>query len=418
MRKELEARVLERTEALEQSKEVMSRLSDLLQVGIHRSERDGRIVWANKKWFSILGLTQESWNSWGNKIEAGDLRKATEAYNETVTTGVGYKEPLEMRLINVDTKERFADITYDLQPEISANGEITGFVGVFNDVTALRRLESERVDMERTRREEAENNRQLQEHFIDVTCHELRNPLNAIQHSAELLGESLKRFTGRQHHTVLSAEDQARYEEELAEDKEAVETIILCSRHQKRIADDVLHISKLSGGLVTLEKSAFNPSDAVANVLQMFSLEAIAKKIKLSCEMHTSLDRIPSIMADEGRFIQVLVNLLSNAIKFIKSSKSPQIRVALGASPLFDDAMRTTYQEHSRFDLDDLLPYCHNSWPDGDIPDDILLHVAVLDTGPGMTDEERSTLFQRFAQASPKTYRDCRSRYLGRLSFR
>lgn len=63
------------------------------------------------------------------------------------------------------------------------------------------------------------------------------------------------------------------------------------------------------GGLITLAKSAFNPSDAVANVLQMFSLEAMAKKIKLSCQQHSSLDRIPSVMADEGRFIQVLVNL-------------------------------------------------------------------------------------------------------------
>ena len=43
----------------------------------------------------------------------------------------------------------------------------TGFVGVFSDVSMLRKLERERVGLEQTRREEAEHNRQLQEHFID-----------------------------------------------------------------------------------------------------------------------------------------------------------------------------------------------------------------------------------------------------------
>lgn len=100
-----------------------------------------------------------------------------------------------------------------------------------------------------TRREEAENNRQLQEHFIDVTCHELRNPLNAISNSAELLGESLRRMQEREREWAKIPVLQALLEPmkaDLQEDMEAVETILLSSRHQKRIADDVLHVSKIS----------------------------------------------------------------------------------------------------------------------------------------------------------------------------
>ena len=62
IRSELEVRVMERTAALEESKETFQRLSELLQVGVHRSDRSGTIIWANRKWFSVLGLEQGNWD--------------------------------------------------------------------------------------------------------------------------------------------------------------------------------------------------------------------------------------------------------------------------------------------------------------------------------------------------------------------
>lgn len=131
--------------------------------------------------------------------------------------------------------------------------------------------------------------------------------MNAIQHSAELLGESLKRFNEREPiQPHLSPAERAQFEAELAEDQEAVNTIVLCARHQKRIADDVLHISKLNGNLITLAKSAFDPAAAVENTLKMFNLEAMAKQIKISFERHASLTHLKAaaINADQGRFVQ------------------------------------------------------------------------------------------------------------------
>lgn len=48
----------ERTAALEESKSTFQRLSELLQVGVHRSDIEGNIVWANRKWFQVLGIEQ------------------------------------------------------------------------------------------------------------------------------------------------------------------------------------------------------------------------------------------------------------------------------------------------------------------------------------------------------------------------
>lgn len=62
IRTELETRVAERTAALEESKETFKRLSELLQVGVHRSDREGRITWANRKWTTVLGLGDGEWD--------------------------------------------------------------------------------------------------------------------------------------------------------------------------------------------------------------------------------------------------------------------------------------------------------------------------------------------------------------------
>lgn len=62
IRTELETRVIERTAALEESRETFKRLSELLQVGVHRSDRAGRITWANQKWVSVLGLEDGEWD--------------------------------------------------------------------------------------------------------------------------------------------------------------------------------------------------------------------------------------------------------------------------------------------------------------------------------------------------------------------
>lgn len=68
IRSELETRVTERTAALEESRETFKRLSELLQVGVHRSDREGRIIWANKKWFKTLGLEEGDWDGRENVV--------------------------------------------------------------------------------------------------------------------------------------------------------------------------------------------------------------------------------------------------------------------------------------------------------------------------------------------------------------
>ncbi|EIN04589.1 hypothetical protein PUNSTDRAFT_146276 [Punctularia strigosozonata HHB-11173 SS5] len=395
---ELRARVEERTQALEESRETFRRLSDLLQ-------------------------------EWPNVLHPDDREHAVQLYLKAIAEGVGFSVPLETRIRDRLTG-LIVDIAYDLQPELDGDGECTGFVGVFTDITMLRELQRESMASEQAEnREEAEQNRQLQEQFIDITCHELRNPLNAISNCAELLGESLRRIKSIQEHLRQDprwsefAEFCQPLQADLDEDLEAVETIILCSRHQKRIAeDDVLHISKLSGHLITLVDTEFDAEETIQCTIKQFALEVRAKHIDLIYERDSSLDHIGAVVGDEGRFNQMsvhdclviamltafasCVNLLSNAIKFTENMPTRRIRVRLGATRVIDDP---DGEQDDGAPGDELLPlckvsnYCTNDSEEG-AP--VLLHVAVSDTGHGMTAEEQSRIFRRFAQASPKTYRE------------
>lgn len=96
-------------------------------------------------------------------------------------------------------------------------------------------------------------------------------------------------------------------ESEIKEDLEAVDTILLSSRHQKRIADDVLHVSKISGGLVQIVHNEWVPEEAINHTLKMFNLEVQAKSIKVVYERDPSLDVLGNtVTGDEGRFTSTL----------------------------------------------------------------------------------------------------------------
>jgi signal transduction histidine kinase len=100
------------------------------------------------------------------------------------------------------------------------------------------------------------------------------------------------------------------------------------------------------------------------------------------------------------------VNLLSNAIKFTENMPTRKIRVRLGATKVTDGLASTP---SSNCGIGDLLPACifanYCAFDEAVEGTPVLLHVAVSDTGHGMTTEEQGRMFRRFAQASPKTYR-------------
>ncbi len=217
-----------------------------------------------------------------------------------------------------------------------------GFVTVYTDVTA-RHEESRRLI---EARENAEGTARAKSEFLATMSHEVRTPMNGVLGLADLLLDS-----------ELSL-DQRDY----------VETIQRSGQALLEILNDILDLSKIEAGKLELESIAFDPLQAMNDVLALSGTRASAKGLLLSGEAAPDLPR--DVVGDPGRLRQVLGNLLGNSLKFTDSG---HVRIAAAVA-------ESTAEE-------------------------VVLRYTITDTGIGMTPEQRDKLFRPFTQADASTTR-------------
>jgi signal transduction histidine kinase len=88
--------------------------------------------------------------------------------------------------------------------------------------------------------------------FIDMTSHELRNPLSAVVQCADSVIASLQQMSLNSAIPPFSEVESTRIQEAIKTSIEALEIIVSCSLHQKRVIDDVLTLSKLDSNLILI----------------------------------------------------------------------------------------------------------------------------------------------------------------------
>lgn len=224
----------------------------------------------------------------------------------------------------------------------------------------------------------------------------MRNPLNAILHCA---AELIELLTGMS--PSLPNDDRASA---ILDCLEASRTIVYCGRHQKRIIDDVLTLSKLDSNLLSISPMNTWPLDVVDEVLKVFDTELRTSSIQTRTELAGSFNAlgIRSVLVDSHRLIQVLINLVANAIKFTKGESLRNLQILVGAyteEPVSSEMNGGVRYVPSGRALTD--PTGAAEWGTGET---VFLSFSVKDTGPGMTREEADLLFNRFIQGSPRTH--------------
>lgn len=179
---------------------------------------------------------------------------------------------------------------------------------------------------------------------------------------------------------------------------ESVSIIISCCAHQRRIVDDILTLSKLDSKLLEIAPSLTNLDTMLFELEKMF--DADAQKFDVTLRLDKDLGDIRWAMLDTGRLTQVLTNLMTNAAKFTHKEAERTITITVGIS-------RTRPSER---DLDvEFVPAGiarernHAGSRTGS-DEEFYLHFTVSDTGCGFDEEQKSRIFERFSQASPRTH--------------
>jgi len=209
------------------------------------------------------------------------------------------RSPVFIALIDEVKKSRLpgaAELTYDftgekylyvrVSPLYYQVGEMAGFVAIFHDATQMKKLEQTRKD------------------FVANVSHEIKTPITAIRGFAE---------------TLL---DGALYDKENAE--RFLTTIKNHSERLNRLVEDLLIISRLELGVMTVSKTEFHITDIIDEVIQLSIVHAAEKNISIKKSVEQGE---PLINADRDRLTQILLNLMDNAVKFTGKG---EIEIGLG----------------------------------------------------------------------------------------
>jgi signal transduction histidine kinase/CheY-like chemotaxis protein len=211
--------------------------------------------------------------------------------------------------------------------------------------------------------------------FLSRMSHELRTPLNAILGFTQVMN----------HNPSLSSEEQ-----------EHLGIISRSGEHLLELINDILEMSKIESGRVTLNETSFDLYNLLDTLKQMFQLKAKFKGIELSFERPSDIPQY--VKTDESKLRQVLINLLSNAIKFTEAgSVTLRVRAAEGESGKvredfysYPETVQQTFPPSPRLPLP--------SSPPPLVPPSPHLFFELEDTGSGIAPEEMHLLFVPFEQ--------------------
>ncbi|MEG3436829.1 ATP-binding protein [Pannus brasiliensis CCIBt3594] len=360
----LEAKVRQRTRELE--REIQEKalaetryrgIFDNAVEGIFQTTPDGRYLRVNPALARMYGynspaeLLRVQPNANGRLYVDPDRRQAFQA-------AFGERETIanfESRIYRKD--ESIIWIAEHARAVRDEQGNIRYYEGFVEDITTRKTAE----ETLRQAKEAAEAANRAKSTFIANMSHEFRTPLNAILGFSRLMLRN------------------ARLGEE---ERENVQTIVRGGEHLLALINQVLDLSKIESGKVSVDPRNFDLDRLLSDLEDMFALKAVEKGLQLSIE---TLDRVPRYLrADEIKLRQILINLLNNAIKFTERGG---VSLVIGRREVQEAGDKGRERENTEETISPLSP-----------PSAPLLTFRVEDTGAGISEEEIANLFQAFVQ--------------------
>ncbi|KAI1850884.1 hypothetical protein JX266_003549 [Neoarthrinium moseri] len=375
----------------------LRRMTELSPLGMFLVDPEGVLREGNDRYYEMTGHSRVSSYemSFMEQIEEGSKVTMEDGWSRMVVDHQPWSGELELKRLLVKPVDLNGDdiqywVLVNAQPEFAADGSVRSIMGSITDISHLKWAQG----LQNRRLQEAEETRRQQNEFIDITSHEMRNPLSAILQCADDILSTLS--SHRAQGSPPSSED-------VDSCLDAAHTISICVQHQKSIVDDILTVSKLDSNLLVITPVVAQPIEVVRRAVKMFEPELQAKDIEMVYEAHTSFQEISVDWTsfDPSRVLQILINLITNAIKLTAAATKRVITVSVGVS--YHPPLSTNTPDFQYITPRSVNPnvVAGDEWGSGDV---VHLRFKVQDTGCGLTPEEMNVLFKRFSQASPRTH--------------
>ncbi len=312
-------------------------------IGIDVVDENGKFLQVNKAMLDMMGYTHEEMkNLHIAEITYPDDNTKSACSLDDLFAGKTDCYRIEKRYIRKDGSIFWADLSVTVYHDVASQKKYA--IGTIIDITEAKSLQQQ---LERSREEAVAANMAKSE-FLANMSHEIRTPLNAVIGFTELL------------ETLVTDNKQISY----------LESIKAGGRNLLLLINDILDLSKIEAGKMSLRFEPVNPFNLINEIKQIFSLKISQKELDFIIKVDHTIPA--SLILDEVRVRQVIFNLIGNAIKF-------------------------TEKGHVKLSVKQMVSKTDNSKID--------LEVSVEDTGIGIPADQHEVIFDAFRQTSGQNTR-------------
>ena len=283
--------------AMQHSEAKFRTIADSMPQMVWSALPDGAHDYFNQRWYDFTGVPEGSTDGegWNGMFHPDDQERAWERWRHSLDTGEAYEIQYRLRA----RSGQYRWVLGRAMPLFDEAGTLIRWMGTCTDIHEQKLAE-----------QELRKAAQRKDEFLAMLAHELRNPLAPISSAAQLL-----RLPGMDETRVHLASD----------------IIGRQVRHMTELVDDLLDVSRVTRGLVALEREHIDLRTIIHG-----AVEQAAPLIE--SRHHELLLRLPAdsavVVGDRTRLLQAIANLLNNAAKYTPQHGRITVSLAVGGEQL------------------------------------------------------------------------------------
>jgi PAS domain S-box-containing protein len=320
-------------QTLKRQEEKYRNIIDNMQLGLVEMDLDYRVLYANRSYCQMMGYSPDE--LLGQQLHPLILSppEVDALRDKFADRRRGFSGSYELEVTTKQGERKWVFV--GAAPLFDEQKQPMGTIGINLDITHQKQLEGNL----REAKLQAENSARAKELFLANMSHEIRTPMNAILGMSQLLAK-----------TAL-APRQSNY----------LHAITTSAQNLLVIINDILDISKLDAGKMTIERVGFNVQRLCEQVEKTMLYKVEEKGLRFVTKVSPLIPKV--VLGDPYRITQILLNLVSNSVKFTEKG---EVTIESEVAGYFNGQ--------------------------------VIIAFSVCDTGVGIDPEYLESIFQEFSQ--------------------